>query len=40
MKRPAFQSLFAKFLPAANEVSRSDGSRIRSVPTAMPEITV
>ncbi len=39
MKRPAFHSLLAKFRPGANEVSRSLGSRMTSVPTDMPEIT-
>ncbi len=33
MNRPAFQSLFAKLRPGANEVSRSLGSRMTSVPT-------
>jgi len=37
MKRLAFHSLFAKFLPAANEPSRSSGSRMTSVPTDIPE---
>jgi hypothetical protein len=37
MNRPAFQSLLAKFRPAANEPSKSSGSRITSVPTDIPD---
>jgi hypothetical protein len=39
MKRPAFHSLLAKLRPGAKDDSRSLGSRMRSVPTDMPEIS-
>src|SRR5207244_386508 len=40
MNRPMFQSLFAKFRPGANVVSRSLGSRIRSDPSDRPAMAV
>ena len=38
--RAMFHSLLAKLRPVAKELSRSSGSRMRSVPTAIPDTTV